>query len=317
MKFTLASVAAMASFATANLDGVTGSNLLGSESGTLAPVLNTANVANGAGGILPRKDDATSGLTNILDSGLAGNTLGNVAKRGLLDVKLGVSVNLPGGVSLPIGSGPTSSPPEGCINTWHPAHPGVDMDGCDDESHNGWHWVHPGSNYPNQNSYTWGVSTVVSTQVSTIIACPATVTNCPASSTFYTTLTVPSTTTICPLEVTSTPPCTTAPVVVPATSSWFAPPPASTYFAPPPSTYIAPPVTAPPPPPAVPTPTMSYVAPVPTTFCSTYQPVPPPPAVPTPVYGYPSNATVPIAAAGKVEGLGFMAGLGLLAALLI
>ncbi|KAK2053145.1 hypothetical protein LY76DRAFT_668473 [Colletotrichum caudatum] len=40
--------------------------------------------------------------------------------------------------------GPSKGPPSDCISVWHPPHPNVYIDDCDNDKDNGWHWVHPG-----------------------------------------------------------------------------------------------------------------------------------------------------------------------------
>ncbi|KAK1966543.1 hypothetical protein LY78DRAFT_43249 [Colletotrichum sublineola] len=40
--------------------------------------------------------------------------------------------------------GPSQGPPSDCISVWHPPHPNVYIDDCDNDKDKGWHWVHPG-----------------------------------------------------------------------------------------------------------------------------------------------------------------------------
>ncbi|KAM5346935.1 hypothetical protein ACJ41O_009940 [Fusarium nematophilum] len=119
-------------------------------------------------------------------------------------LSLNADIKLPLGIELPINLdvGPKGSPPDDCIDVWHPPHHGVDMDGCDNEGDDDWHWVHPGKpSYPDQGEYVWTTKAVATTHVSTVIDCPTNVPHCPGRNTHYTTVVVPETTTICPVPV--------------------------------------------------------------------------------------------------------------------
>ena len=113
---------------------------------------------------------------------------------------LGDGLKLPPGLQLGDNAHPQYSPCDGCTDVYHAPHLGIDIDDCDNDQEPDWHYVHPGYNYPDQPSYTWGVSTAYATQVSTVVACPSTVGDCPADSTIHTTIAVPSTTTVCPVQ---------------------------------------------------------------------------------------------------------------------
>ncbi|CAM1502164.1 Fc.00g041480.m01.CDS01 [Cosmosporella sp. VM-42] len=148
---------------------------------------------------------------------------------------LDTNFKLPLGIDLPINLdiGPTSEPPEDCIDTWHPPHHGVDMDGCDNDGDDSWHWVHPGQPaYPDQPPHVWTTQVVTATHVSTVIDCAHDVPNCHGR--VYTTVVVPETTTICPIAVTTAypgpttevypPPATTTNVYVPPHETTSCPP---------------------------------------------------------------------------------------------
>ncbi|KAM6480144.1 hypothetical protein HDV62DRAFT_119956 [Trichoderma sp. SZMC 28011] len=125
-----------------------------------------------------------------------------------VDIGLGLSVHLPQGINeqAVTENKPTSGPPAGYVNIWHPSHGNVVMDGCDDESSHDWHWVHPcGDNCnPDQADHVWSVSTVSVTSIHTVISCAPTVTNCPANGHHTTTIVIPETTTFCPVEASKT-----------------------------------------------------------------------------------------------------------------
>ncbi|EHK22696.1 uncharacterized protein TRIVIDRAFT_216090 [Trichoderma virens Gv29-8] len=151
---------------------------------------------------------------------LAATAATAVSGLGLLELGLGTdmtkSVNLGSGLSVHLPQGineqavtenkPTSAPPPGYVNIWHPSHPGIVIDGCDDEADHDWHWVHPcGDNCkPEQPDHVWSVSTVSVTSIHTVISCAPTVTNCPANGHHTTTIVIPETTTFCPVEASKT-----------------------------------------------------------------------------------------------------------------
>lgn len=179
------------------------------------------------------------------------------ANPGLLDSVLGDKTNLDAGVKLPAGIsvdlslGPKYPPPSGRTNTWHPAHPGVDMDGCD-AGDDDWHYVHP-CHECQGGHHTWATSTGTRVVTKTVIDCPETVTDCPARTTAVTTVT----TTICPETVTGTATATgtTTTIPVPVVTETSAPvvtetpcpetttqaPPATFTTSPCPETTVAPP----------------------------------------------------------------------------
>ncbi|KAM0246079.1 hypothetical protein ACHAQJ_010359 [Trichoderma viride] len=153
---------------------------------------------------------------------LAASAVTAVAGHSLLDLGIDVdvsdvinlsadlSLHLPSGLSLPENAEnkPSSGPPAGYVNVWHPSHEGVVIDSCDAETADGWHWVHPcGDNCkPEQPSQVWTTSTVSVTSMHTVISCAPTITNCPANGhhTTVTTVVIPETTTICPVEASKT-----------------------------------------------------------------------------------------------------------------
>lgn len=174
---------------------------------------------------------------------------------GLDKLNLGVDVKLPAGIEISADLGPKNPPPEGCTNVWHPSHPGVDMDGCDNHGDNGWHWVHPCEVCQHQPPHSWTTSTITETCLTTVISCPPEVTNCPGSTTVQTTITIPATTTICPVQVTTTqvPVTSTAAPPPPTWSTEVIPCPTTEPVQPPPVTQQPPTTTGPvvvPPPPA-------------------------------------------------------------------
>ncbi|KAK2599973.1 hypothetical protein QQS21_005275 [Conoideocrella luteorostrata] len=264
---------------------------------------------------------------------------------------LGLDVKLPGGISL--GSAddcPSSSPPEDCTDVWHPPHH-VPMDGCDDNGNHEWHYVHP-CDCQAPAPHTWATQTVTQTQVSTIVSCAPTVTNCPAGGSTVTTVIVPATTTVCPVPITSTtlatvpatytvPASNTVPVsnTVPATQPvTFSQPPVNTNTWTAPATTQAPPNTwtqpgtvpgtqAPPPPPATtlyPSSTAPVVVAPPATtpiLQSTTPIIVVPPPVGTGFPPAPGNGTQPppvmAGATQNAQKVGTVVAMGLVAALLI
>ncbi|KAH7304975.1 hypothetical protein B0I35DRAFT_484166 [Stachybotrys elegans] len=124
---------------------------------------------------------------------------------------------LPEGIELPKDIKPTEPICEGCTSVFHPAHPGIDIDGCDNDEAKGWHWVHSGTPiHTDQPPYGWITSTVTEVHTSTIIDCKPEVKDCPGDSTIYTTIHVPATVTICPVPkdtgVVPTKPAETLPI---------------------------------------------------------------------------------------------------------
>ena len=188
----------------------------------------------------------------------------NVGKLVNVDLCLGLDVKLPLGISIDSKGCPTSPPPSGCTNVWHPPHH-VDMDGCDDNGNHGWHYVHPCDCENTVPPHTWATSTITETCLSTVISCAPEVTNCPGRTTILTTVQIPATTTVCPVAVTTstlavvttkaaettpcptpTTPCpeelTTAPVVVVTSApAVVAPPPAQQWTSAPAPAVVAPP----------------------------------------------------------------------------
>lgn len=175
----------------------------------------------------------------------------------LINLGVGLDLHLPEGLSLPEADAdkPSSGPPAGHVNVWHPPHNGVMIDSCDDETAGDWHWVHPcGDNCKtDQAAQVWTTSTVSVTSMHTVISCAPTVTNCPANGhhTTVTTVVIPETT-ICPVEASKTK--TAGATAAPSTAAY--PPPAASspaYTAPVPtntavvtlSTQTAPAYTAP------------------------------------------------------------------------
>lgn len=116
----------------------------------------------------------------------------------------------PSGVAPPKGHRPTSPPPKGHSNVYHPSHKRVDIDDCDDDENDDWHYVHTGTPvYPDQPSHTWSVSTVTEACTSTIVDCDEDDSHCPGESTHYTTV-EHTTSTLCPVpSTTETQPCET------------------------------------------------------------------------------------------------------------
>lgn len=246
---------------------------------------------------------------NILELGI------NVNLSPVINLGVGLDLHLPEGLELPANAEdkPTSGPPVGYVNVWHPPHYGVVIDQCSDENDESWHWVHPcGDNCkPEQPAQVWTTSTVSVTSVHTVISCAPTITNCPANGhhTTVTTVVIPETTTICPVEAskTATPSAPAAPSTAayppPAASSpaYSAPVPTNTAvltlstqtapaYTPPAASYPVPGNSAPPAysaPPAASTPAVVPSAPA----SSPYYPAPAAPSAP--VYPVPGNASVP------------------------
>jgi len=127
---------------------------------------------------------------------------------------------LPDGVDKPApkylpkkGDGPPGDGfKKGGAPVWHPGHPGIDIDDCDDEKDD-WHWAqHKGPKKPAGPPMKWTVSTVTATKVETVIDCPDKVPSCPGKGHTKTkTITVDVTTTICPVPITEGPPGPTKP----------------------------------------------------------------------------------------------------------
>ncbi|KFH43299.1 hypothetical protein ACRE_059600 [Hapsidospora chrysogenum ATCC 11550] len=191
------------------------------------------------------------------------------------DALLNLDVKLPLGIEVDLdllGARPETEPCAECDDTWHPPHD-VIIDDCDDLDNGDWHWIHPCPDHP-EPSYTWSTSTITATQTSTIISCAPEVPDCPASSTIYTTVTVPEQTTICPAPVHPTPAVPTSDVDQPQ------PPPETEVPAPPQETHVPPPQEpeVPPQEPEVP-PQEPYV---PATEETDVVPGPPAPPAPTP-----------------------------------
>ncbi|TFA99093.1 hypothetical protein CCMA1212_009244 [Trichoderma ghanense] len=140
--------------------------------------------------------------TSLLELGL------NVDMFKTIDLGADLKLHLPQGLDLPSAAAekPSSNPPPGHVNVWHPSHHGVVIDSCDDEDSDGWHWVHPcgDSCKPEQPEQVWTTSTVSVTSMHTVISCAPTVTNCPANGKHTTTVVVPETVTICPVEAAKT-----------------------------------------------------------------------------------------------------------------
>ncbi|KAH0531548.1 hypothetical protein TsFJ059_000367 [Trichoderma semiorbis] len=212
-----------------------------------------------------------------------------------VDIGLGLSVHLPQGINeqAVTENKPTSGPPAGYVNIWHPSHGNVVMDGCDDESSHDWHWVHPcGDNCnPNQADHVWSVSTVSVTSIHTVISCAPTVTNCPANGHHTTTIVIPETTTFCPVEASKT----AHPSGGPSTGAY---PPAASSAAPsaPVATNTAVVTLSTQTVPA-PTGTAGYPAPsnpAPANGGSSVPPVVPSAPASAPVYPVPGNSSVPL-----------------------
>ncbi|KAK8142290.1 hypothetical protein G3M48_009024 [Beauveria asiatica] len=121
---------------------------------------------------------------------------------GLTDITGGeiAKAILPAGITLEASAGPQVPPPTGRTNTWHPAHPGVTIDGCDAQDEE-WHYVHPCESCQ-EESHTWTTSTATAVVTKTIVDCAPTVADCPARITAVTTVT----TSICPATNTAAPP---------------------------------------------------------------------------------------------------------------
>lgn len=102
--------------------------------------------------------------------------------------------------------GPKEGPCDDCIDTWHPAHPGVEIDDCDDLEEEDWHYVHPITEpHTTYKPHTWGTSTITYAQTTTYHGCPPSVKDCPDRDVVYTSVTHVESTTICPVEVTKPP----------------------------------------------------------------------------------------------------------------
>ncbi|KAM0670309.1 hypothetical protein ACQRIT_007603 [Beauveria bassiana] len=125
----------------------------------------------------------------LRSAGLTGLTGGEIAQA-----------VLPAGITLTAATSPQVPPPSGRTNTWHPAHPGVTIDGCDAQDEE-WHYVHP-CEACKEESHTWTTSTTTAVVTKTIIDCAPTVADCPARITAVTTVT----TSICPATNTAAPP---------------------------------------------------------------------------------------------------------------
>ncbi|KAM3466926.1 hypothetical protein MY5147_008934 [Beauveria neobassiana] len=149
------------------------------------------------------------------------DALRSAGLTGLTDGEIAQAV-LPAGITLTAATGPQAPPPSGRTNTWHPAHPGVTIDGCDAQDEE-WHYVHP-CEACQEESHTWTTSTATAVVTKTIIDCAPTVADCPARITAVTTATtIPVSNSQSSVEVTviETPcPATTTAVA--------APPPAKT-----------------------------------------------------------------------------------------
>jgi hypothetical protein len=167
---------------------------------------------------------------------------------------------LPAGLALPSASQdlPHAAPEPGLLDTWHPPHPGVLVDGCDSLKLDAWHWVHPAKPAPPiAVKLGWTTSTVTLTSTKTVISCAPTVKVCPTKGgTTWTTVTVTSTTTICPVPVATPPPppvitiippapVTTPIIIPPVTTPVVVPPKPVTTPVIPPATVVIPPVTSP------------------------------------------------------------------------
>ncbi|KZZ93339.1 adhesin protein Mad2 [Moelleriella libera RCEF 2490] len=257
---------------------------------------------------------------------------------------LGLDVQLPLGISIDTDGCPKEPPTGDCTNVWHPPHH-VPMDGCDDNGSDEWHYVHPCScsaEVPHQ----WTTSTVTQTQVSTIISCAPTVTDCPANGHTATTVIVPATTYVCPVAVTSTTLATvpakpyTQPAIQPAVQTHpavtYAPPPVQPAVQPAPQptvqpvirpvaqappAWTPPPVQAPAPAPVyAPEPTVAPVvapAPVAAPYPEDTTPVV---VVPPPVgtgYGNWTSPPITAGAAQTSQKVGAVVAMGLVAALLL
>ncbi|OAR01567.1 hypothetical protein LLEC1_07123 [Akanthomyces lecanii] len=236
------------------------------------------------------------------NGGVVGDLLGNNG--------LNADVKLPAGISITAELGPKYPPPPGRTDTWHPAHPGVDMDGCD-ANDGDWHYVHPCENCQHGH-HTWTTSTATNIVTKTVIDCAPTVTDCPARTTAVTTVT----TTICPATNTATvTPTTVVPVpvtsstevnTVPATTE--TPCPSDTTTVVPPVTTVIPPVTTVAPSAQTQTPGWTQ---------TTKAPQPPASVVP-PVVGGNNNTTQPpvVVNGGAQAQIGIFAAIAAIAALL-
>ncbi|KAM3511788.1 hypothetical protein MY11210_004543 [Beauveria gryllotalpidicola] len=127
------------------------------------------------------------------------DVFGSAGLAGLAGGAGGASANvrLPAGIELTATTGPQAPPPSGRTNTWHPAHPGVNIDGCDAQDEE-WHYVHP-CEVCQEERHTWTTSTATAIVTKTIVDCPPSVVNCPARVTAITTVT----TSICPATSTA------------------------------------------------------------------------------------------------------------------
>lgn len=218
---------------------------------------------------------------NQQQQGNNGGSSGGVVGDLLGKTGLNADVKLPAGISISAELGPKYPPPAGRTDTWHPAHPGVDMDGCD-ANDGDWHYVHPCEECQHGH-HTWTTSTATNIVTKTVIDCAPTVTDCPARTTAVTTVT----TTICPATNTATAtPTIVVPVptsssaevtTVPATTETPCPetttvvPPATTVV--PPTTTVVPPVTTAAPPPQTQTPVWTKTTKAPQPPASVVPPV--------------------------------------------
>ncbi|KAM3505021.1 hypothetical protein MY10362_003207 [Beauveria mimosiformis] len=130
---------------------------------------------------------------------VVGDALGRAGLTGFTGGESAKAI-LPAGITLEASTGPQAPPPTGRTNTWHPAHPGVTIDGCDAEDEE-WHYVHPCESCQ-EGSHTWTTSTATAIVTKTIVDCAPTVADCPARITAVTTVT----TSICPATNTAAPP---------------------------------------------------------------------------------------------------------------
>ncbi|OAA40139.1 hypothetical protein BBO_06197 [Beauveria brongniartii RCEF 3172] len=128
------------------------------------------------------------------------DALGSAGLTGLAGGGEKAKVELPVGITLEASTAPPTPPPTGRTNTWHPAHPGVTIDGCDAQDKE-WHYVHPCESCQ-EGSHTWTTSTATAVVTKTIVDCAPTVADCPARITAVTTVT----TSICPATNTAAPP---------------------------------------------------------------------------------------------------------------
>ncbi|KAJ4147569.1 hypothetical protein LMH87_002081 [Akanthomyces muscarius] len=262
--------------------------------GLLDNVLSNAGVTNN------QQDSNNQGGNS---GGLVGDLLGNTGLK--------ADVKLPAGISISAELGPKYPPPAGRTDTWHPAHPGVDMDGCD-ANDGDWHYVHP-CDECQHGHHTWTTSTATNIVTKTVIDCAPTVTDCPARTTAVTTVT----TTICPATNTATAtPTTVVPVPVTSSSSSVevtvpatteTPCPETTTVVPP-VTTVAPPATTVAPPPQTQTPVWTQ---------TTKAPQPPASVVP-PVNGGNNTMTQPpvIVNGGAQAQIGIFAAIAAIVALL-